>query len=176
MVLTKDTYLPSEDELRTEEITMSSPALRAGASHFGKYCDIESKEFMLCRGEEHDPRKCLKEGKAVTECGLEFYRLLKGNCYDSFERQWRCIEVASPHQEVWRCRKTQAKFDKCMVEKLGIERPPIGYFSSVRIHDTTRPRPKKIPIRQYEEIPRCPDDYQTPDPNKRGGTRFSMFR
>jgi hypothetical protein len=39
MVITKDVWLPSYEELETEEIKLSSPALKAGATHFGRYCD-----------------------------------------------------------------------------------------------------------------------------------------
>ena len=40
------------------------------------------------------------------------------------------------------CRKTQFAFDKCMLEKAGIERPYVGYFSKVRVHHTKRPKPE----------------------------------
>jgi len=40
------------------------------------------------------------------------------------------------------CRKTQYAFDKCMLEKLGQERPYVGYFSKVRVHHTKRPKPE----------------------------------
>lgn len=43
MVITKDTYLPSYEDLEVEEIKLSSPALKAGATHFGLYCDDVSK-------------------------------------------------------------------------------------------------------------------------------------
>lgn len=32
---------------------------------------------MLCKGELKDPRKCIKEGKAVTNCALSFFRKVK---------------------------------------------------------------------------------------------------
>jgi len=41
-----------------------------------------------------------------------------------------------------RCRKTQYAFDKCMLDKLGQERPYVGYFSKVRVHHTKRPKPE----------------------------------
>ena len=43
MVFSNDDYLPSFDELKIPEIQMSSAPLRAGAQHFGKYCDNQSK-------------------------------------------------------------------------------------------------------------------------------------
>lgn len=38
----------------------------------------------------------------------------------------------------YRCRKTQKKFDDCVFDKLGWERPPIGYFSRIRLIDSGR--------------------------------------
>jgi len=40
------------------------------------------------------------------------------------------------------CRKTQYPFDKCMLDKVGIERPYVGYFSKARVHHTNRPKPE----------------------------------
>lgn len=53
---------------------MSSAVLKAAAHHYGSQCDKANKEFMLCRWEEKDPRKCLKEGRKVNDCALNFFR------------------------------------------------------------------------------------------------------
>lgn len=39
------------------------------------------QEFMLCRTEHNDPRKCLAEGKALTACGMKFLQQMKKFCY-----------------------------------------------------------------------------------------------
>lgn len=44
----------------------------------------------------------------------------------------------------FRCRKTQAQFDKCVLEKLGWERPPLGYYARIRLHDTGELREKCV--------------------------------
>ncbi|OQV23772.1 putative NADH dehydrogenase [ubiquinone] 1 alpha subcomplex subunit 8 [Hypsibius exemplaris] len=164
MVITKDTYLPSYSELETEEIKLSSPALKAGATHFGLYCDNICKEFMLCRAEEGDPRRCLQEGKEVTACGLDFFRKVKKFCYEPFEKHWRCLEDRSQDMEFRWCRKSQYAFDSCVKEHIGQDRPYAGYFAQVRVHDSTRrPKPLKAPIREYEPIPRLPKDYPRPE-------------
>lgn len=56
------------------QINVSSAVLKAAAHHFGSQCDKPNKEFMLCRWEEKDPRKCLNEGRKVNECALNFFR------------------------------------------------------------------------------------------------------
>lgn len=43
MPFTEDFYLPSAEELKVEEIKLSTPFLKAGALHFGKYCDDQCK-------------------------------------------------------------------------------------------------------------------------------------
>lgn len=58
----------------------------------------------------------------------------------------------------FRCRKTQAVFDKCMLDNLKIERPYFGYFSEVKVHHTERPRPE-VKKQEYLDMPRpVPDD------------------
>lgn len=50
---TADNILPSDEELTVPEVNLSSPALRAGAFHMGKYCEnqnnasIPLKTFLL---------------------------------------------------------------------------------------------------------------------------------
>lgn len=50
---------------------------------------------MLCRLEEGDPRKCLKEGKAVTACTMEFFRKVKQSCLQEFNQYANCIDKSS---------------------------------------------------------------------------------
>ena len=49
---------------------------------------------MLCNEEEKDPRKCLREGKEVTRCGVEFYNKVRGSCAESFTKYWQCLDNA----------------------------------------------------------------------------------
>ncbi|XP_016413036.1 uncharacterized protein LOC107744076 [Sinocyclocheilus rhinocerous] len=67
--------VPTLQELNVEEVNVSSAVLKAAAHHYGSQCDKANKEFMLCRWEEKDPRKCLKEGRKVNECAFNFFRL-----------------------------------------------------------------------------------------------------
>jgi NADH dehydrogenase (ubiquinone) 1 alpha subcomplex subunit 8 len=56
MVLTKNDYLPTYEELKVEEVPLGSPYLKAGAFHLGKHCEATNNEYMLCRQEHNDPR------------------------------------------------------------------------------------------------------------------------
>lgn len=53
------------------------------------------QEFMLCREEEKDPRKCLKEGKDVTACSLNFFRKIKKTCLEEFNQYSHCLDQSS---------------------------------------------------------------------------------
>ncbi|GFR33277.1 NADH dehydrogenase 1 alpha subcomplex subunit 8 [Trichonephila clavata] len=165
MPFSEDFYLPSPEELKVQEINVSTPTLKAGAIHFGKYCDEQCKEFMLCRKEENDPRRCVQEGKEVTACGIEFFQKVKQHCKNEFEQYADCLEWNSPAMHVQYCRKTQAVLDKCMLEKLNIERPYLGYFTEIRTHKTNRPHPgPPLPRKEYvDDRPSLPPDYPIED-------------
>jgi len=141
MVLTKDIWLPTEAELTVEEVPLGTPSLRAGAMHLGKYCEVQNNEFMLCRSETQDPRKCLREGKDVTSCSMEFFKKVKATCAAEFMSYASCLEKSSGDMQLKECRKTQGVYDDCILKNFGMERPHYGYHSLPKIHHTDRPKP-----------------------------------
>ncbi|XP_051835535.1 NADH dehydrogenase [ubiquinone] 1 alpha subcomplex subunit 8 [Antechinus flavipes] len=145
--------LPTLDELKVEEVNVSSAVLKAAAHHYGSQCDKINKKFMLCRWEEKDPRRCLKEGKLVNQCAVDFFRRIKTHCAEPFTEYWTCVDY-SELQELRRCRKEQAKFDDCVLKKLGWVRPDLGELSKTTKVHTTRP----LPENPYHSRPR-------PEPN-----------
>lgn len=145
--------VPSLQELSVDEINVSSAVLKAAAHHYGSQCDKPNKEFMLCRWEEKDPRKCLEEGRKVNECALNFFRQIKGNCAESFTEYWTCLDYSNLG-ELRRCRQQQQSFDSCVLDKLGWERPELGDLSKVTKVATSRP----LPENPYHSRPR-------PEPN-----------
>uniref|UniRef100_A0A6B2EIC7 NADH dehydrogenase [ubiquinone] 1 alpha subcomplex subunit 8 n=1 Tax=Phlebotomus kandelakii TaxID=1109342 RepID=A0A6B2EIC7_9DIPT len=174
MVVTFKVELPTEEELTVPEVNLSGPALKAGAFHLGKYCEFQNNEFMLCCEELQDPRKCIKEGKAVTNCALEFFRKVKKSCHDEFTQYANCLDKSSQDQAFKPCRKTQGVYDKCMLDNMQIERPHWGYFSRVRIHDSERPAPPKKEKAVYPDAtPGLPDDYPR-EPAKYGSRNIFM--
>ncbi|PZC80522.1 NADH dehydrogenase [ubiquinone] 1 alpha subcomplex subunit 8 [Helicoverpa armigera] len=171
MVVSADVHLPEESELTVKELNLSSAVLYAGSFHLGKYCEQANNEFMLCRLEEKDPRKCINEGKAVTACTLDFFRKVKKSCLDEFNQYSNCIDKSSGDYSLKQCRKTQGVFDKCVLEKMNIERPAFGYFCEARVHDTKRPKPLEEPKAVYPDAtPALPDDAERKP--ARMGSRF----
>uniref|UniRef100_A0A1B6FYM2 NADH dehydrogenase [ubiquinone] 1 alpha subcomplex subunit 8 n=1 Tax=Cuerna arida TaxID=1464854 RepID=A0A1B6FYM2_9HEMI len=172
MVITNKVNIPSDEELTVQEVNLSGVVLRAASFHLGKYCEDSNNEFMLCRRELNDPRKCLDEGKAVTNCSLEFFRKVKNSCFREFTDYYNCVDKSSPSYEFEPCRKTQKIFDQCMLDNLNLERPPYGYFCEVKIFDSARPKPEppKKPI--YSDFtPGLPGDAPKP-PAKYGGRQI----
>lgn len=161
MVLTKDLNLPTEEELTVPEVNVSSAILRAASFHLGKHCETINNEFMLCRSEyPNDPRKCLNEGKEVTKCSLDFFRKMKANCRKEFETYANCVDRSSTNFKFAPCRKTQGVYDQCMLDKLNIERPYWGYFSELKVHDSSRPRPPPPEPEVYPDAAdKLPDDF-----------------
>ncbi|XP_012283641.1 NADH dehydrogenase [ubiquinone] 1 alpha subcomplex subunit 8 [Orussus abietinus] len=171
MVVTKHTKLPTEEELTVEEINVSSPVLLAAAFQFGKYCEWQRNEYLLCKKEEDDPTACLNEGKAVTACGLEFLRKIKKHCRKEFEQYAHCIDFETANMQYYPCRKTQAVYDKCVLEKLNVERPDMNYYAEMHVHDTNRPKKYREPPQFPDALPGLKDD-GTPLPPGRFGARF----
>lgn len=120
---------------------------------------------MLCRFELQDPRKCLNEGKEVTNCSFEFFRLMKKTCRAEFEQYATCLDKSSADLSYKHCRNTQNVFDKCVFENLNMERPGYGYFCRAQIVDSKRPKPKPEEKPHYRDVPnKLPDDYEKQPP------------
>lgn len=59
-------------------------------------------------------------------------RKIKVHCAEPFTEYWTCIDYSNL-QELRRCRKQQAVFDNCVLEKLGWVRPDLGQLSKVTV-------------------------------------------
>ena len=55
-----------------QEVEATSAVLMAAARHFGKACADPNLAFMQCKEDnDQNPKKCLEEGKKVTQCALK---------------------------------------------------------------------------------------------------------
>lgn len=127
---------------------------------------------MLCRDEEKDPRKCINQGKDVTSCSFEFFRLIKKSCHAEFTQYAKCLDKSSSDMGYKHCRNTQNVYDKCVLDNLNLERPGYGYFCRAQIVDSKRPKPAAPEPKVYEGVPHfLPPDVEKP-PSKFGGRVF----
>lgn len=170
MVVRDNVKLPTEEDLTVSDVNLSISALRAGAFHLGKHCEAQNNEFMLCKQELQDPRKCIDEGKQVTKCALDFFRKVKKTCYDEFTQYASCLNNSSGDMKFSACRNTQTVYDKCVLDNLEISRPEYGYFCRIKVHHTDRPKPIEEPEVFYNvPVPMIPQgDY----PPANYGPRF----
>ena len=150
MALTNDVKMPSDEELTVpQEITLSTPWLKAVAVYMSRNCEDYVKEFMLLRKEAEDPRVTLKQGAKVTACGIDFLKKMKKTCLAEVTDYANCIDTSHQSLYVNKCREQQRYLDKCVEEKLHIKRPPMGYFSKLHVHDSDVP-PPEIKERDYK--------------------------
>nr|ABM55643.1 mitochondrial NADH:ubiquinone oxidoreductase 19 kDa subunit-like protein [Maconellicoccus hirsutus] len=165
MVVTYKVPLPTYEELDVEEVNLGGATLMAGSFHLGKYCEEQNDEFMLCRREE-GRMKCFNEGKEVTACTLDFFRKVKKSCAAELQNFAYCIDQSSMMYDIYPCRKTQAVFDKCMLENMGIERPIYWYYSRPRVFDSKiRPKPEPEKPIEFPNPPVAPiPEEGLPDP------------
>ncbi|CAJ0581471.1 unnamed protein product, partial [Mesorhabditis spiculigera] len=164
MAITPQTALPSDQELSVDqEITLSTPWLKAVAPYMAKSCERTINEFMLRRRETEDPRAVLKEGRAVTDCGIEFLLSLKKHCKLETDALGHCIDTSSSKLYISPCRREQKALDACASQNLSIDRPPLGYFSSPHVHESSVPfspsRPRDYKAEAAKVLNELPADY-----------------
>merc|ERR1712193_349856 len=96
--------------------------LKAGASQYATMCSNINNKFMLCKQETHgDPRACLKLGNAVSDCAGEFFREALNRCNKELLDYSDCMEQDPRRRPVF-CRRVQLAWDKCALEKLGLDK------------------------------------------------------
>uniref|UniRef100_A0AC35TIL4 COX assembly mitochondrial protein n=1 Tax=Rhabditophanes sp. KR3021 TaxID=114890 RepID=A0AC35TIL4_9BILA len=151
MSITNTLKLPTDEELTVpQEITLSTPWFKAVAPYMARSCEAEIKEFMLRRKELEDPRLTLKEGAAVTACGITFLQTLKKSCLPEVEKFADCIDKGSAKLFTSKCREEQRFVDRCVEDELKISRPKLGYFSKLHVHESVHPKPE-VTLRDYKK-------------------------
>ncbi|CAO4370329.1 unnamed protein product [Caenorhabditis nigoni] len=150
MSLTKDTHLPSDEELTVpQEISLSTPWLKAVAPYMAKHCEKEANEFMLRRKESEDPRAVLKEGAALTACGVNFLQSLKRSCLPQTQKLAECVDQGSAKLYMSKCHDDQKELDACVEANMNLTRPKLGYFSKLHVYDSATPAPE-VKLRDYK--------------------------
>lgn len=54
---------------------------------------------------------------------------------------------------------------------MGIERPPFGYFTQIRVHESSRPKPKSYATEFKDPSMKMPDDFEKKVNEKLGKDR-----
>ncbi|XP_065178570.1 NADH dehydrogenase [ubiquinone] 1 alpha subcomplex subunit 8-like [Sycon ciliatum] len=111
----------SWDMLEYEELPVSSAPLMSAAQFIGVECRSQSQDFLICKRDKQDPRMCLNEGKAVSDCARAFLLKVRDHCRKEFRQHWSCLDNRNLDHE--HCLKHQPALDKCILEHTGLERP-----------------------------------------------------
>lgn len=168
-------YLPTYEELEYPEVPFGGHVLRAGGPHLGKYCEPQNDEFMMCR-RELGPRYCIKEGKEVSKCTFDFFIKLKKVCYHELDVYSTCLDKGSWDHDLTICRKTQAAFDKCVLDNLNLARPDYLYYARPKIYKGNRPPPPPETPQIFDETPVGMERPDFPKPERSPfNSRFFWF-
>lgn len=98
-------------------------------------------------------------------CNLAlFSRQIKRHCAEPFTEYWTCIDY-SGLQLFRRCRKQQAKFDECVLDKLGWVRPDLGELSKVRRCSAHAPTARWVKVGGGQERVLCEYRCDARNPN-----------
>ncbi|KAK0634061.1 hypothetical protein B0T14DRAFT_492103 [Immersiella caudata] len=120
-VLYDTTPLP-ESIPKVKELGTTSAPLMSAAFFIGARCKDYNDDFMQCKTE--NPGKgefeCLKEGRRVTRCARSVIKDINANCLDQFKAHWECLE--NNNQQMWQCRQKEWSLNKCVFDKLGLEK------------------------------------------------------
>ncbi|KZF20628.1 NADH dehydrogenase, alpha subcomplex, subunit 8 [Xylona heveae TC161] len=120
-VLIDTTPLP-EDIPKVQEIGTSSAPLLSASFFIGARCKDYNDDFMKCKTEAHGKGEveCLREGRKVTRCAASVLEDINKNCLTEFRKHWECLE--NNNQQLWHCRRPERTLNKCVFDKLNIEK------------------------------------------------------
>lgn len=104
-----------------EEVGATSAPLLSAAYFIGAKCKPYNDDFMLCKDENNGGTlECLKEGRRVTRCAVSVLKELNKHCFDEFKLHYECLE--QENHNLGGCRATEAIFNKCVFDKMGLEK------------------------------------------------------
>ena len=72
------------------------------------------------------------------------------------------------------CRVYQQAVDECFKTKIGVLRPEVGYFSKMRLHETSRPKPEVAVTGVPERLPAIEAGNREPRTKNYGPTGFDL--
>ncbi|KAK4183695.1 hypothetical protein QBC35DRAFT_507505 [Podospora australis] len=107
---------------KVKEIGASSAPLLSASFFIGARCRDYNDDYMQCKTENpgRGEFECLKEGRRVTRCARSVLDDINKNCLEQFRAHWQCLE--DNNQQLWQCRPDEWKLNKCVFEKLNLEK------------------------------------------------------
>uniref|UniRef100_A0A6F9DM32 NADH dehydrogenase [ubiquinone] 1 alpha subcomplex subunit 8 n=1 Tax=Phallusia mammillata TaxID=59560 RepID=A0A6F9DM32_9ASCI len=149
-------------QIKRGDLGVPSHALKAAAFQYAVQCGNINQEYMLCKKEELDPRKCLKYSHNVSDCAAKFYKTVTDHCEESFISLAQCLE-SDICRSFSHCREQQLKLDRCLFDKLGFDKEVFS-MKRQKIY-TDRPKPTNpLHLKNYDYPKPIAPDWSRPFP------------
>lgn len=120
-----------------DEVGATSAPLASASYFIGARCKPYNDDFMLCKKDANGPADCLKEGRRVTRCAVSVFEDLNKHCLDQFRLHWQCLE--QNNHQFYACRTAEGLLNKCVFDKLGLEKVIPGIPKEEQVHLRTKP-------------------------------------
>ncbi|KAK5107573.1 hypothetical protein LTR62_001016 [Meristemomyces frigidus] len=117
------------------EIGSSSAPLLSASYFIGARCKPYNDDFMQCKTDANGTGEtdCLREGRKVTRCAASVLEDVNKSCLEEFRQHWSCLD--DNNQQLWQCRRWERPLNKCVFEKLNIEKKiPGAPENEVQVH------------------------------------------
>ncbi|ORY74362.1 NADH-ubiquinone oxidoreductase subunit [Protomyces lactucae-debilis] len=131
-----------------DEVGASSAPLKSVSFFIGAKCGAYNDDFMLCKAENagKDEAPCLAAGRKVTRCASGVLEQVQASCKEAFEAHWKCLDQRN--QEFHQCRPAEHALNKCVFQKMNIQKVVPG------TREGNEPWDKKKPIyKPFKEDP-----------------------
>ncbi|ELR14570.1 uncharacterized protein ACA1_078010 [Acanthamoeba castellanii str. Neff] len=118
--------------------------LVAGAKYTSYMCAAEELDFLECKAKDENPRACVPENVALTECAHAALDKISRQCASEFDEVVDCLESPSVHGELSACRHARFGVDVVVEERK-------RRMASLQTWASTRRRPQPTIIRPREQ-------------------------
>lgn len=114
------------------EVGATSAPLKSASYFIGARCQPYNDDFMLCRKDANGPADCLKEGRRVTRCAVSVLDDINKSCLEEFRRHWQCLDQGN--HRFYQCRPAERLLNKCVFDKLSLEKTIPGVPKDQQVH------------------------------------------
>lgn len=138
MLVIEPTPMPSHIP-DVPEVGATSAPLKAASFFIGSRCLPYNDDYMLCKKESNGNGEldCLKEGRRVARCAISVLQDLNKHCLEEFRLHWKCLE--QQNHEFYGCRPAEKLLNKCVFDKLKLEKRIPGVAPDQQVHLKTKP-------------------------------------
>ena len=107
---------------QVQEVGATSAPLTSAAFFIGARCRPFNDDYMHCKNDAQGRGEfdCMREGRKVTRCAASVIQDVNTHCLEEFRNHWHCLE--NYNHQLWQCRRAERRLNKCVFEKLSLEK------------------------------------------------------